>query len=147
MPTPSAVIHVSRRLKILALTTVMAIVVSGCSMTTLKQRETTLSHQQQRLAEQQLKLQQERRRLNKLKAALNQEQKRLTVLKKSLSPRTLDSTTDQPGAGSHVVIGELEHAFISPPDIQLSARMSLLTALICASATRKTFHAGQGWQL
>ena len=130
MPTAGAVTHASRRLKSFALTIAMTIIVSGCSMTTLKQCETTLSQQQQQLAEQQkkqdqqqLQLQQERKHLAKLNTKINQEQKRLTVLKKSLSLRTVDSTADQTSAGSHVVIGQLEYVYLSPPGTQLSARI------------------------
>jgi len=118
-----------RRLKLLTLITGIALLSSGCAMSQFKQRENALNQQQQQLEEQQQQLgeqqqllQKENSRLTALKAALSQEQMRLSVLKKSLNSVT-DESSSQAGSDSHVIVGELEYVYISPPNIQLSARI------------------------
>jgi len=91
-------------------------------MSQFKQREAALNQQHQKLANQQQILQKENHRLLALEEALSQEQKRLDVLKKSLNTAS-DIETNQSGAAPHVIIGELEHIYLTPPDIQLSARI------------------------
>jgi len=111
-----------RRLKLLTLITGIALLSSGCAMNQFKQRESVLNQQQQQLEEQQQQLQMEDSRLATLKAALDQEQMRLSVLKKSLNSAA-DEPSSQTGSGSHVIVGELEYVYISPPNIQFSARI------------------------
>jgi len=112
-----------RALKRLTLISGIALLSSGCAMSQLKQREAVLNQQQQQLEEQQQRLQKENSRLAALKAELGQEQMRLKVLKKSLSSAADTTPVNQSGTDSHVIVGELEHVYISPPDIQLTARI------------------------
>ena len=122
-----------RKLKLLALsalTIVLTTVISGCGITSLKQRETQLSQQQQQLEEQrqqldseQQELQQELARLNTLKAALDQEQKRLDAFKKSPNSRYSVNNNNASTQTSLVRLGALEQAYLSPPGIHLTARI------------------------
>ena len=107
----------------------IVLLTSGCATSQFKQREASLNQQQQEqqqlqqiLAEQQLQLQKESDRLSALEETLNQEQKRLDVLKKSLGANTKAKSIPS-GATSHVIIGELENVYLTPPDILLAARI------------------------
>jgi len=111
-----------RRLKLLTLITGIALLSSGCAMSQLKYRETALNQQQQKIEEQQQQLQMESSRLAALKTELDQEKMRLSVLKKSLNSAE-DDPASQTDSDSRVILGELEHVHISPPNIQLSARI------------------------
>lgn len=123
----------TRKLKFLAISAVsilLATSISGCSMSTLKQRESLLSQQQQefkkqrqKLDNEQQQLERERTRLNALKASIDQEQKRLKVLKKSPDSRNNSDISNASANTSLVRIGAREHAYLSPPGLQLTARI------------------------
>lgn len=116
-----------KSLTVSSLIIALTIALSGCSMTTLKQRESLLSQQQEELKEQRQKLennqqqlQQEQTRLKTLKIALDQEQKRLNILKKSPESRNSANIINKT---SLIRIGAREHAYLSPPGIHLIARI------------------------
>lgn len=123
----------TRKLKFLAVSAVsilLATSISGCSMSTLKQRESLLSQQQQEfekqrqtLNDEQQQLERERTRLNALKASIDQEQKRLEVLKKSPDSRNSADINNASANTSLVRIGAREHAYLSPPGLHLTARI------------------------
>lgn len=106
------------QLKLLLIVSV-TLLSSGCGMTQLKQREAALEQQQQILAEQQQQLAQEKQRLDTLKESLSQEKNRLEVLKKSLEP----PASKPPEPPPQLLVGELEHVYLTPPDIKLVARI------------------------
>lgn len=106
----------------LPLLIVITLLTSGCGMKQLKQREAALNQQQQTLAEQQQQLEQENQRLSALQETLGQEEKRLEVLKKSLGAYA-KTDIKQPAPKAHVVVGELEHIYLTPPNIALTARI------------------------
>jgi hypothetical protein len=119
--TASVLAHLASGLKLPALIAIV-LLTSGCAMSQFKQREASLNQQQKILAEQQQQLQKESDRLGALEETLSQEQKRLAVLKKSLGAYS-ETESIQSGGASHVIIGELENVYLTPPDIQLSARI------------------------
>lgn len=109
----------------LMLLLIVSLLCSGCSITSLKQREATVTNQEQELASNQKLMEKEKSRLNKLKAELEQEKKRLAVLKKSPTAGNAagSSKTGHLADNTSVIIGELEYVYLSPPNIQLSARI------------------------
>lgn len=102
----------------LPLLIISALLTSGCGIKQLKQREAALHQQQQILTEQRQQLEQENQRLSALKETLGQEKNRLDVLKKSLEP-----ANKSPRPTAQLVIGELERVFLTPPDLELTARI------------------------
>jgi len=119
--TASVLAHLASGLKLPVLIAIV-LLTSGCAMSQFKQREASLNQQQKILTEQQLQLQKESDRLGTLEETLSQERKRLGALKKSLNAYS-EAEKTQSGATSHVIIGELENVYLTPPDIQLSARI------------------------
>jgi hypothetical protein len=133
----SITISLIQKLKLLALTLSIALFTSGCAMNQLKEREAALSlqqqalteqqqelaEQQQQLAEQQQLLNRENDRLDALKEELRQEEMRLSVLKKTPNVTPRPSPVIQSSVNSHIILGELEYIYLSPPDIKLTARI------------------------
>lgn len=101
---------------------ILALLTSGCGLNQLKQREVALNEQQLALTEQLTKLEEESQRLASLEETLNQEKNRLEVMKKSLGAYA-KTEIKQRQPKSHLVIGELENVYLTPPDIELTARI------------------------
>lgn len=99
---------------------IAALLSSGCSFSSLQQREQAITSQQQQLSKDQQKLETEKKAIKALRAELKQEQNRLEVLKKQPASHTQDGHTSD---NNRVIIGEAEHVYISPPDVKLSARI------------------------
>lgn len=107
----------------------LTLLVSGCSVNALQQREQAVASQEQQLVAQQQQLEQEKSRLEALEAELQLEKKRLEVLRKK--PISSNGSVDQASVvtaqqlanNRRILVGELEHVYISPPDMELTARI------------------------
>ena len=109
-----------RRLTVFMLAT--SLMMSGCGISQLKEREALLNSQQQQLAKQQHALTVKEQQLSDLETSLEQKANRLEVLKKDLR-KNYDSNPNIYSSSLPIVIGAVEPVMISPPDLILPARI------------------------